>query len=918
MNLERLQAGLRAAARRRCVELGVSAGWIPPAEAERTADLEDPAALEVLVERNVITPRQQATLHRWQRDLDRAVLIAARLPAATPPEVRERLFTPGALLGRYVLVAETGKGGMAVVHRAWDTELGRWVALKVLRASEDPRALDRFIRAARAVAAVEDPGIVPVFDAGRVDDVHYIAMRYIEGGPLHRRRPQPREAARWIRDAARAVHACHLKGIVHRDLKPANIFLEEATGRVYVGDFGLARPREADTSISRSGTVVGTPHYMSPEQAGGRTDELDIRSDVYSLGATLYELLTGRPPFEARPGESLMQLLRRVAEQEPPPPGRFNPAIPRDLRTIVLKAMERDPSRRYQTARELAEDLQRYLDGDPILAHPASLSYRLRKKAAKHLGIVLSAVAAIHLGIAFGAYMIGSRVAVERRKREALQLAVQAERTGRLEEALGAYERAVALDPEDAEAREAARSVAEKLRARHRRLQVEIFLEKARRDLHMLRLRSYQPFWKLAREERTRFENLLQSVQERIRGEPEPADALWIMGRIHHILGRRDKAASAYDRGLKIRPDHLPCLLDRARLLIEQAMFDRFTISEVPRPRRFQNLVRQALSFLERAVRKGGEDRIELDLARGYEFVARGRAADEFCTEMLEKWKGKDFSEEFHLVRGLSRYSRGGDGATLIREATEAIRARPGFVLARFWRAVAMKMRGQRRGDPEATRAAFEELTRILEIHPNFAWAYYVRANIHRMRRDHSSAIADLTRAIEIDDRFAAAFFNRGNLRRLEGDLEGALSDYTRAIGIDPEYPDPLYNRGGIRWISGNLEAALEDFTRVTKLAPTFPRAHRSRGAILLRMGRLVESFQALSRAIELDPEDYEAYRWRAECLLALAEREPGRMAALREQARKDCRRALDAAPPDWEHRPRVQTLLKKIGPARD
>jgi tRNA A-37 threonylcarbamoyl transferase component Bud32 len=279
----------------------------------------------------------------------------------------------------FEILEELGRGGMGVVYKARQNNLSRLVALKMVLAGAHagPDALARFHNEAQAVASLQHPDIVQIHDVGQVGGLPYISLEFIDGGSLDRRiesRPQePMQAARTIRIVARAIHAAHLRGIIHRDLKPANILLT-ADGRPKITDFGLARRLGDDSDQTRTGTIVGTPDYMAPEQALGQAHDAGPLADQHALGAILYELLTGRPPFR---GATAHDTIEQVRTQEPVPPKRLQPKVPRDLETICLKCLQKEPHRRYPSADALADDLDRFLDGRTIRARPVSAVARL-------------------------------------------------------------------------------------------------------------------------------------------------------------------------------------------------------------------------------------------------------------------------------------------------------------------------------------------------------------------------------------------------------------------------------------------------------------------------------------------------------------------------------------------------------------
>jgi len=371
---------------------------------------------------------------------------AARPPLprrALPPEVIEAERDPANRLGKYIKTRLLGEGGFALVHLGYDTQLGRYVALKVLR-GDDPAMNARFAREAQLHAQLRHPNIATVHDVGHSNGVTYFAMDYVDGKDATLLSLDSRGAASLVRDAARAVDYAHQQGIVHRDLKPSNLMVD-GRGHLYVMDFGLARSSvQPDAAITRSGAVLGTPAFMAPEQAEGHV-HVDARADVYALGATLYSLVAGRTPFAG----STAELLRKIVTEEPLPPRRIKAAIPSDLETIILKAMDKDPRRRYATAAALADDLDRFLRGEPIFAKPVSLATRLLKRARRNPAA--AGLACLLLVLIFGAAtFFAGRASL--RAHDLGRLKTEAERaqaTGHWEEGLSAVAAALRLDPDD-------------------------------------------------------------------------------------------------------------------------------------------------------------------------------------------------------------------------------------------------------------------------------------------------------------------------------------------------------------------------------------------------------------------------------------------------------------------------------------
>jgi len=341
------------------------------------------------------------------------------------------------VLGDFELIERLGEGGMGIVYRARQHSTDRIVALKLIRPQtlslltpeQQTKIVERFRVEARACAKLEHDNIVTVYDVGEIEGQHFLSVQYVDGqslaevlqkGPIDNR-----DAARYLEPLARAVYEAHTHGILHRDLKPQNVLVDAGTDRVYVVDFGLAKLMEGERELTQHGEIMGTAQYMSPEQARDSANVTAL-TDVYALGATFYHMLTGRPPFQAA---TPMETLRQVLTEEPVPLRHLNSTIDRDLETICLKCLEKEPERRYASAESLADELRRYLDGRPIQARPISVPGRVWRWARRNpLIAALATTAVVLLVVALGATTAGYIIAstAQQRSEESFRDALEA------------------------------------------------------------------------------------------------------------------------------------------------------------------------------------------------------------------------------------------------------------------------------------------------------------------------------------------------------------------------------------------------------------------------------------------------------------------------------------------------------------
>jgi serine/threonine-protein kinase len=330
-------------------------------------------------------------------------------------------------VGRYLLLGKLGRGGSGEVYRAMDTQLNREVALKRLRIGDFEQE-SRFLREAELLALLSHPSIMPIFDFGRDGDSYFYTMPLAPGMSLDqwmtRRKPPLREAVRIIGQAAEALAYAHERGVLHRDVKPANILVTDPENAL-LADFGLGRMESAEPRMTESGQVMGTPGYMAPEFASGDLKGADARCDIYALGATLYEAITGRPPHV---GFSSLEILKNVILEDPPPPRKLAPSTPVDLEIICMKALSREPGRRYATAREMAEDLSRFLAGKPILARRPTAAYRASRFVKAHRTVVTVAAIALAAVAGIGAFALWRAGSDSARHRKVTDILEQANR----------------------------------------------------------------------------------------------------------------------------------------------------------------------------------------------------------------------------------------------------------------------------------------------------------------------------------------------------------------------------------------------------------------------------------------------------------------------------------------------------------
>jgi tetratricopeptide (TPR) repeat protein/tRNA A-37 threonylcarbamoyl transferase component Bud32 len=817
---------------------------------------------------------------------------------------------------RYEILDRLGEGATAVVYRAMDRELQRPVALKVQRRSTAPNdvADQRFRREAQAAAGLSHPNVVMVHDAGQERGRLYLVMELIDGRSLldvlKDGRQDLKSLLRILEKAARGVAAAHEKGIIHRDLKPSNI-LVTSSGEPKVADFGLAHLVDSPARLTKTGSSLGTPLYMSPEQVEGRSQDITPRTDVYSLGAILYELLTGRVPHE---GETMMEIYGRIVRDDPAPPRQLNPDTPEEIQTVALKALEKDSQRRYPTAKEFADDLARYLSGEPVLARPAGRATRAvrafrrspaARGAATAVALVLLATAAV---------------------------VVVQEKSDRVE--------------------------------------VSLLRDLVRTSLDaVLRLRRAG-----ANESMKQFVPGLEAAyRQALDAAPEVAEVEYLMGRMHRALMEEEKALGCQERALQKDPLYPLALYERAVLLanrygaeLTKAVADARRLppgptralplpdpSEVEGDRQDLVAIKETIlkdcTALEGILSREPEAGRPRTVGEAHVLTVKGILA--FCRlafpearRLLEEAVRKDPNlEEAWLALGLTVYRMANLRARESTDADEVLRLykdADGFYekaithdkgFAPHWIGLADNQRHRgtylmargRDGEPDL-RAADESLSKAIGYNPDMAEAWFLRISIrmmigvHRMDRA-KSPVKELEAAEEALGTALSRWGQRSNAWSLKGQLHNqqarwrqisggdALPEYDasekafgRAMELDPHAVDVVLARGMTRmlraaWVTGrgkdpipDFDAAERDLNEALRSSHHTARPWEYRGQVRYlrgnyRFGKGQSSSEDFSNAI-LDFDEALKISKALPRIMAFRARAGMRLASLREQ----------------------------------
>jgi serine/threonine-protein kinase len=728
----------------------------------------------------------------------------------------------------YEVEKTIGTGGVGVVYRARHIRLNRVVAIKMLLAGgyAGDREIERFKREAQAVAALKHPNIVQVYDTAEHDGFPYLVMEFMEGGTLNcilkGVLKMARKAAETATTLARAVHAAHLAGIVHRDLKPGNVLLT-ADGTPKIADFGLARrlDRTAEATVTHAGARIGTPSYMSPEQAAGR-EEVGAPSDIYSLGAILYEMLTGRPPFR---GESAAETERQVINDEPVRPSLLNPRTPRDLETICLKCLQKSPAQRYPTALEVADDLDRFVRGEPIKARRVSPIERAgrwmrRKPAAAALIIVAALLATGALALGLGAWQGAAKRRVEIAAwAPRLELVRRFEREGKLQEA-----RTILPRPMDVETRE----IRTQVQAAMTELELAQRLETVRSNRQeIVNGRFDDPI------NRERADKRYEEVFQRAGFGDVAENPEVVAGRIAQSPVRTALVAAM--------DDWSSCTSDDARCdwIMEVARrADPKSTGWRDRARR-THLSPEALKDLVATVVVQDQSP-QLLVA----FGDRLRRADVDAVPFLDQVQKQD-PGDFWACFTLGT-------AVLDKLPAEGIRYYQAALASHPESALAHEAVGRALSNLERHDEAIPHFREALRLEPTFGEAMGDLGWALERRGDSAEGLKFAQDGVTHDGS-AKNHHTLGAILELQGKFEEAVAEFRRSVEIDPKYGWGYLNLAGLFESTGRTDEAMAELERCLRVNPEFGWGHVAAAEHLKRHGRIDDAMKELTIATGMD-----------------------------------------------------------------
>ena len=735
--------------------------------------------------------------------------------------------------GRYVIEKKLGQGGMGTVYLAYDPSLDIRVALKVTT-SDDKAAIERFHREAQAVAKLKHPNIVQVFETGVVGKMHYFTMEYIEGSALDKmvkskERPGVREVTKIIQAIASALHYAHTKNLVHRDIKPANILIDKA-GKPYLTDFGVAKQLSGlDRTLTVTGATVGTPNYMSPEQAQGKKEFIDHRSDIFSLGATYYHALTGRMPFD---GKEMYEIFSKVINEDPTAPTTIVKTIPKDLETICLKCMEKDQDNRYQTAMEMAMDMERYFNGQPIHAQRAPYLTRVwnkikRRKAASFA--VASSILIIIIIIIIGKWISStsaSRELDEYRQKgytlygqtkyeDALKLCEQALKKfpddKGLEQLLKQCQTAIKENDADYKAAQAAAKRRED-EVKAAQNQARLLTEKTKAHEEQAKLRALAKIQLDKAAKAIDPDERIRLAMEAIKIDQAYGEAYQLMAYAYEDKNDFDSAIDNFNKAIELAPNLASSYYRRAWITAHITGKADAAIPDL------EKVIKYEPESFSGIMAKGDLSAIQAGMETN---ISKYDEAIKNYTKAIKLSPDNNWA---YINRGLV-YGKKNEWTNAITDFNDALKINPVCGYAYTCRGAVYY------GNSELDKSV-ADFNQAIKLNPRDAGAFNGRANAYYGKDWLDKAIADYNETIKLNPNAADAYQGRGNAYYDKSVLDKAIADYNEAIKLNPTDAESYFNRSVVYSKSGNLALAVTDGETFIRMAPNHPSAELMRQAI--------------------------------------------------------------------------------------
>ena len=823
----------------------------------------------------------------------------------------------------YDLMEKLGEGGMGVVYKARQVALDRLVAVKMIRSGNDhPEHFTRIRIEAELIARLRHPHILQIHNIGMVGDCPFLALELLDGGSLANRlasTPQPgRSCAELMVTLARAIHAAHQAGIVHRDLKPSNV-LFTADGIPKISDFGLAKLLESHSAETQSGLIMGSPSYMAPEQARGDTKDVGPAADVYSLGAILYEMLTARPPFK---GETPMETVRQVSDNDPVPPSRLVPRLQRDLETICLKCLSKEPHQRYESASDLADDLERYLKGEAIEARSTQLWERgvkwARRRPAMATLAAMSLLATLTL-IAAGSWLVRIEgLRVEHLRREVVpslligQALLAKEKWGDATEHIIKAHTQSRNEPQLVELHRQAEALLDQA-ARGRADQAARDADQAARDADQRRYREFV---------RLRDEALIHDAQF------TGLETLSNLEETRRAVRAAMAIFAAHDSGDSWAPATLPASLSPSQqdeirsssyvlllVLAEVAEHPDQGLRLLDQAARLHPLTRAYHLRRGACLRRAGNSEAAEQERRAADRVPPTTAFDHFLAGQ-ERYRRRDWSaarQQFNAALQIKPDDFWANCLAAISnlqlrqslpakaELNACLQAKPELPWLFMLRGLASQQeaalarsaaengragdspsRDEAQGQLDDAQEDFDTALKLLGQQPNEELRYQTLVNrglLWLVRRDWDKAVADLRAAIALNGRQYLAYEALAQVRWRQDRPDEAIAEFSRAIALRPEWA-PLYRaRADVELARkaptpAQQARAMDDLERAIRLSapddPVRARDYTTRGRLLHLGRREPEALAACETALKLVPNYGDAHRLRLDILLAL------------------------------------------------